>query len=199
MATESFSVDGMKALYVRHYEECRAKYLSLNPGTNSIAIWPGENIFWIVNFDVQGQKSKRVFQGADLQQLVNAIYEFANIKKGDEGDWEIYLQGHMLSEPIGRFVGMYDHWALTWDKITLSWFYKPGEEIEVKLLSKLEASSTKLPGQLIGINTYPLHYHATWYKDFHRHIQSCDTQVRSGAHDFPADSKQIVILDSLRS
>ena len=143
---EAAKVDnkGMRLMCMKYYDERKKQYLRTWPGSEDKAVQTSplanaDKLFWIVNISIGKMTSERLFQGHSLHQLVDAVYEFADMRSEEQKSWDFYLQGSLLSQWIGKFRPIFtvaQHWGMTWGEVRLSDLACPGEVIHVQLMPR---------------------------------------------------------------
>ena len=131
----------MRSLCIHCHNHFRTQYLQKNPECEdpSIKNLPAESLFWVVQIKVGDITSETLFQGDRLQQLVDAVFEYVEVKAQDRRSWAFHLQGSLLAEPIGDYYKDFSadkKWGLTWNSICLRVLVNCGEVINVELTPK---------------------------------------------------------------
>ena len=138
---------GLRSLYIQHHEHYRTQHLKDNPDCDDIHIkhLPADDLFWRVNTKIGEITSETLFQGYTLQQLVDAGFEYVDVKAQDRRAWAFYLQKRLLSESIGNYEKNFKGdkgWGVTWNMIRLGVLVTRGEIVDVELIPRVPATSS---------------------------------------------------------
>ena len=131
---------GLRSLCIHYHNHFKTQYLKKNPDCEDLSIKNlAESIFWVVQIKIGDTTSETLFQGDRLQQLVDAVFEYVEVKAQDRRSWAFHLQGSLLAEPIGDYYKDFSadkKWGLTWNSICLPVLVNRGEIINVELTPK---------------------------------------------------------------